>query len=87
MREYCKYIVGYHYNADIKGVGYIKMWWREGDWGRSECMWVTEKGIVGQVHADETDLGPSICLGASVTYNYFKWQTQSLRHLLIVGII
>ena len=30
-------------------------------------MWVTGNGIVGQVHADETDLRPSICFGASVT--------------------
>lgn len=52
--------------SDIKGGGCIKGG-QEGDWGKSECMWVTGNGIVGQVHADETDLGPSICFGASVT--------------------
>jgi hypothetical protein len=32
------------------------------------CMQASGVGIVGQVRADETDLGPSICLGAGVTY-------------------
>ena len=52
--------------SDIKGGGCIKGC-QEGDWGKSECMWVTGNGIVGQIYADETDLDPSICFSASVT--------------------